>query len=91
MVFDIVESMHGGTREKVLAGRAHSLQMDPVWACERKTGYEFLFVNGSAADNAGSATGSLLTMDEAFSSIHLHHQPAIIKRGMDHDECRWLR
>jgi hypothetical protein len=91
MIFDIVESMHGRSREKVLAGRAHSLQMDPVWACERKSGYQFLFVDGSAADNAGSVMGSLLTMDEAFSNIHLHHQPAIIKRGPDRDDCRWLR
>lgn len=91
LIFDIVESMHGQTRKKVLAARVGFLQMEPIWGCEKDSGYELLFAHVGAPDNAPIAEGSLLTMDKTFSNIHLHHQTVLVRRGPAEEECRWLR
>jgi hypothetical protein len=88
---DVVESMHGHTREMVLAGRARSFQAEPLLACERKNGYEFLFADGRPVEGAREVVGKLLTMDKTFSNIHLHHESIIVRVGPGSDACRLLR
>ena len=80
---DVFERMHGQTREKALAERAHSFQAEPLFACERKSGYEFLFTDGRPADGTREVVGKLLTMDETFSNIHLHHETVIVRLSLE--------
>jgi hypothetical protein len=88
---DVVEWMHGDTREKALAARARSFRTDPLLACERKDGYEFLFADAGSANGVRDVEGKLLTMDRSFSNIHLHHEVVIVRLDPESDECRVLR
>ena len=94
LVFDVVESMHGGDANSVLAARANSLSQKPSQVCRLPAGgYSLFFTERSSKTGRGELlTGRVLLMNESFSDIHLLHEDVLMFRDgkTQTDSCTFL-
>jgi len=83
LVFDVVEAMHGGSLDSILAARANSLNRGPTQVCELPTGGYSLFFSDSPTMNKDGdlLSGRVLLMDKNPGNIHLLHEEVLVTRG----------